>query len=50
VSKVWAEAEIVRRRKNEWLVTEMTLLNAAVGAVLSGPKHFQTVVKRLTDG
>ena len=50
MTKVWAEAEIIRRRKNEWLVTEMTLLNAAVGAVLAGPKHFNALTKRLTDG
>ena len=50
LAKVWAEADIVKRRKNDDLATHMVVLQAAVGSVLSGPKHFNEVLKRLQDG
>lgn len=50
VSKVWAEAEIVKRRRGQDLAAHMAVLHQAVGAVLAGPKAFNEVLKRLQDG
>lgn len=32
------------------MASEATLLQAAVGSILSGPEHFNTLLKELTDG
>lgn len=50
IAMVWNEAKMVRRRKNHRLAHEMVVLNATVGAVIAGPKHFKEVLKDLEDG
>ena len=50
VGVVWSEAKMVRRRINQRISLEAIVLQAAVGSVIAGPKHFQEVLKGLEDG
>lgn len=49
---VWEEAQIVVERSNQEEASRATLLNSAVGALLSkdGQKAFKKVLKELNNG
>lgn len=50
VAMVWSETRFARRRINARISLEAIVMNAAVGAILAGPKHFQKVLKELEQG
>jgi len=50
---VGMEARIVRRRINNLIVTESTLMQACIGAVMNGKagtKHYNQMIKDLNRG
>lgn len=50
---LWSEITIARRRVNMQLVTESTLMQALLGAVMNskkGGKHYNKLIKGLSDG
>ena len=51
IAALWDEAAIIRRRVNDSLASEMSLLHKAVGAVLSekAGKSFFKDLKALTE-
>jgi hypothetical protein len=53
LAMVGAEAAIARRRINGKLVTESTLMQACIGAVMNGKKggaHYRKLIKDLNRG
>ena len=54
IGKVWYEVEIVKERVNALISTEVTLLHAAMVAVVSpkgkGVTHFKKLLKELRNG
>lgn len=53
LAMVGQEARIVRRRVNNQLVTESTLMQACIGAVMNGragAKHYNELIKELNRG
>lgn len=54
LGKVWYEAQLVNERVNGLLATEITLMHAAMVAVLEpkgkGVKHLNKLIRKLRDG
>lgn len=53
IGHLWTETAIARRRVNNHMATESTLMQALLGATLngkSGAGHYKNLIKRLTDG
>jgi len=53
IATVGLEADIARRRINNRMVTEATLMQACVGTVMGGKegtRHFNSLIKELNRG
>lgn len=53
LATVGVEADIARRRINSKIVTESTLMQACIGAVMNGKKggaHYKNLIKDLNRG
>lgn len=54
IATVWYEAQLVQERINHQTNTEVTLMHAAMVAIMAvdgkGTKHFEKLLKELRDG
>jgi flagellar motor switch protein FliM len=50
VAVAWAESDIVRRRRNQVIATEATLIHSAMADMIGGKGKFEKNIERLNHG